>query len=78
MLDGVRVIDLSRLLKPMATWYLRGMGAETIKVEDPKIAIIFGAHRRFERTEARLGLPCSMRANEAWRLISRSPGRNSA
>ena len=38
MLDGVRVIDLSRLLPgPMATWYLRGMGAEIIKVEDPKI-----------------------------------------
>ena len=38
MLDGVRVIDLSRLLPgPMASWYLRGMGAEIIKVEDPKI-----------------------------------------
>jgi crotonobetainyl-CoA:carnitine CoA-transferase CaiB-like acyl-CoA transferase len=38
MLRGVRIIDLSRLLPgPMATWYLRGFGAEIIKVEEPKI-----------------------------------------
>ena len=38
MLSGVRIIDLSRLLPgPMATWYLRGFGAEVIKVEEPKI-----------------------------------------
>ena len=38
MLDGIRVVDLSRLLPgPMASWYLRGMGAEVIKVEDPAV-----------------------------------------
>lgn len=38
MLEGVRVVDLSRLLPgPMASWYLRGMGAEVIKVEDPRV-----------------------------------------
>ena len=35
-LDGVRVVDLSRLFPgPMCSWYLRGLGAEVIKVEDP-------------------------------------------
>lgn len=35
-LDDVRIVDLSRLLPgPMCSWYLRGMGAEVIKVEDP-------------------------------------------
>ena len=35
-LDGIRVLDMSRLLPgPMCTWYLQGMGAEVIKVEDP-------------------------------------------
>jgi len=34
-LEGTRVLDLSRLLPgPMCTWYLRGMGAVVIKVED--------------------------------------------
>ena len=33
MLKGVRILDLSRLLPgPMASWYLRGMGAEVIKI----------------------------------------------
>jgi alpha-methylacyl-CoA racemase len=37
-LDDVRVIDLSRLLPgPMCSWYLRGLGAEVIKVEDPRL-----------------------------------------
>lgn len=35
-LHGIRVIDLSRLLPgPACTWYLQGLGAEVIKVEDP-------------------------------------------
>lgn len=35
-LDDVRIVDLSRLLPgPMCSWYLRGLGAEIIKVEDP-------------------------------------------
>jgi len=35
-LDGVRVLDLSRLLPgPMCTWYLAGLGATVVKVEDP-------------------------------------------
>lgn len=35
-LEGVRVVDLSRLLPgPACTWYLYGLGAEVIKVEDP-------------------------------------------
>jgi alpha-methylacyl-CoA racemase len=35
-LDDIRVVDLSRLLPgPMCSWYLRGLGAEVIKVEDP-------------------------------------------
>lgn len=35
-LVGVRVLDLSRLLPgPACTWYLQGLGAEVIKVEDP-------------------------------------------
>lgn len=38
MLNEVRIVDLSRLLPgPMASWYLRGMGAEVIKVEEPRI-----------------------------------------
>ena len=37
-LDGVRVIDMSRLLPgPMCSWYLRGLGAEVIKVEAPGV-----------------------------------------
>lgn len=36
-LDGVRVIDLSRLLPgPFGTLCLQGLGAEVIKVEDPR------------------------------------------
>lgn len=35
-LAGIRVVDLSRLLPgPAACWYLRGLGADVIKVEDP-------------------------------------------
>ena len=35
-LDGIRIIDLSRLLPgPMCTWYLWGMGAEVVKIEPP-------------------------------------------
>lgn len=35
-LEGVRVVDLSRLLPgPACTWYLHGLGAEVIKVEEP-------------------------------------------
>jgi alpha-methylacyl-CoA racemase len=35
-LDDVRIVDLSRLLPgPMCSWYLRGLGGEVIKVEDP-------------------------------------------
>lgn len=35
-LDGVRVLDLSRLLPgPLCTWYLQGLGATVVKVEDP-------------------------------------------
>jgi alpha-methylacyl-CoA racemase len=38
VLKGVRILDLSRLLPgPMASWYLRGMGAEVIKVEAPGV-----------------------------------------
>ena len=36
-LQGVRVVDLTRLLPgPACTWYLQGLGAEVIKVEDPQ------------------------------------------
>jgi alpha-methylacyl-CoA racemase len=36
MLDGVRVLDLSRLLPgPFATWMLQAHGAEVVKLEDP-------------------------------------------
>lgn len=35
-LHGLRVVDLTRLLPgPMCSWYLRGLGAEVIKVEAP-------------------------------------------
>ena len=38
MLEGVKILDLSRLLPgPMASWYLRGLGAEVVKVEDPQV-----------------------------------------
>lgn len=37
-LDGIRIIDLSRLLPgPMCTWYLTGMGASVVKVEEPTV-----------------------------------------
>lgn len=37
-LDGVRVLDLSRLLPgPMCTWYLQGLGAQVTKVEQPGV-----------------------------------------
>jgi alpha-methylacyl-CoA racemase len=37
MLDGLRVLDLSRLLPgPFATWLLQAHGAEVVKLEDPK------------------------------------------
>lgn len=37
-LAGVRVVDLSRLLPgPMCSWYLRGLGATVIKVEEPRV-----------------------------------------
>ena len=36
-LAGVRVLDLTRLLPgPACTWYLQGLGAEVIRVEDPE------------------------------------------
>lgn len=35
-LAGVRVLDLTRLLPgPACTWYLQGLGAQVIRVEDP-------------------------------------------
>lgn len=35
-LAGLRVLDLSRLLPgPMCSWYLRGLGATVVKVEEP-------------------------------------------
>jgi alpha-methylacyl-CoA racemase len=37
MLDGLRVLDLSRLLPgPFATWLLQAHGAEVVKLEDPR------------------------------------------
>ncbi|QGG46433.1 CaiB/BaiF CoA transferase family protein [Heliorestis convoluta] len=37
MLQGIKVLDLSRLYPgPMASWLLADMGAEVIKVEDPQ------------------------------------------
>ena len=45
-LDGVRVLDRSRLLPgPMCGWYLRGMGAQVIKVEHPMGGIPCGICR---------------------------------
>jgi CoA:oxalate CoA-transferase len=36
-LDGVRILDLSRFLSgPQATLFLAGMGAEVIKIGDPR------------------------------------------
>jgi len=36
-LDGIVVLDISRLLPgPMCSWYLRGLGADVIRVDDPK------------------------------------------
>lgn len=36
-LDGVRVLDLSRLIPgAVCAWYLQGLGADVIKVEDPR------------------------------------------
>lgn len=38
LLDGVRILDLSRLLPgPMCTGHLASMGADVIKVEDPRV-----------------------------------------
>ena len=37
-LQGTRIIDLSRLLPgPMCTWYLQGLGATVVKVEEPGV-----------------------------------------
>ena len=37
-LAGVKVLDLSRLLPgPMCSWYLRGLGADVVKLEQPGI-----------------------------------------
>ncbi|MEC7985615.1 MAG: CaiB/BaiF CoA-transferase family protein [Myxococcota bacterium] len=37
MLDGVKILDVSRLLPgPAATWFLSGMGAQVDRVETPK------------------------------------------
>ncbi|MBR0875595.1 CoA transferase [Bradyrhizobium tropiciagri] len=37
ILRGVRVLDLSRFLSgPQATLFLAGMGAEVIKIDDPR------------------------------------------
>ncbi len=37
MLDGIRILDLSRLLPgPFCSWLLASHGAEVVKVEDPK------------------------------------------
>ncbi|MEQ9813341.1 MAG: CoA transferase, partial [Azospirillaceae bacterium] len=46
-LDGIRVLDFSRLLPgPYCTWLLADMGAEVIRVENPrelaKQARVFG------------------------------------
>jgi len=36
-LAGIRILDLTRLLPgPACTWYLQGLGAEVIRVEDPR------------------------------------------
>ena len=37
-LNGIKVLDLTRLLPgPLASLYLADMGAEVIKVEEPKV-----------------------------------------
>jgi alpha-methylacyl-CoA racemase len=64
-LEGVRVLDLSRLLPgPMCTWYLRGMGAEVIKIEDP----VTGDYLRFAPPHGQDGVGAWFSALNAGKL----------
>ena len=42
LLEGFRVLDMSRLIPgPLATMFLADLGADVIKVEDPKVGDYF-------------------------------------
>src|ERR1700750_1178575 len=76
-LEGLRVIDLTRALAgPYATLLLAGLGAEVIKVEEPKGGDLARENSPYVGRDVRrapprgryLGLPPHPRARQIWRL----------